>query len=56
VGNTKTAIYGNITPILTVIIAYFLIAERITLLQAIGAVIIILGVYFTRAGYHHFRA
>ncbi len=56
VGNTKTAIYGNITPILTVIIAYFFIAERITLLQGIGAGIIILGVYFTRAGYHHFRA
>ena len=56
VGNTKTAIYGNITPILTVIIAYFVIAERITLLQGLGAGIIILGVYFTRAGYHRFRA
>jgi len=56
VGNTKTAIYSNITPILTVIIAYFFIAERITPLQGIGAGIIILGVYFARLGYHHFRA
>ena len=56
VGNTKTAIYGNITPILTVVFAYLFIAERITFLQGIGAGVIILGVYFTRAGYHHFRA
>ncbi len=56
VGNTKTAIYGNITPILTAIFAYLFIAERITLLQGVGAGIIILGVYFTRTGYHHFRA
>lgn len=56
VGNTKTAIYGNITPILTAIFAYLFIAEKITLLQGVGAGIIILGVYFTRAGYQHFRA
>jgi drug/metabolite transporter (DMT)-like permease len=54
VGNTKTAIYSNLTPIFTVIFAYFFISETITVFQALGAVIILVGVYFTRAGYRHF--
>jgi len=30
VGNTKTVIYSNLTPIITVILAYFFLAERLT--------------------------
>jgi drug/metabolite transporter (DMT)-like permease len=52
VGNTKTAIYGNITPVLTIIFAYIFLSERITLLQAGGALIILVGVYLARSGYH----
>lgn len=54
VGNSKTAIYGNVTPIFTVIFAYLFIAERIGLWQAIGALILLGGVYLTRSGYRFF--
>jgi len=54
VGNSKTAIYGYITPIFTIIFAYFFLSERMTLLQMVGALIIITGVYLTRSGYRLF--
>jgi len=54
VGNSKTVIYGNIVPIFTVIFAYIFIAERIGLWQAVGALIILIGVYLTRSGYRFF--
>jgi len=56
VGNSKTVIYGNIVPIFTVIFAYIFIAERIGLWQAVGAAIILVGVYLTRSGYRVFSA
>jgi drug/metabolite transporter (DMT)-like permease len=55
VGNSKTAIYGNITPVMTVIFAYIFIAEKISLWQAFGALIILSGIYLTRSGYRSFR-
>lgn len=55
VGNSKTAIYGNITPILTMFFAYLFISERITLYQVIGAAIILGCVYLTRSGYRFFE-
>ncbi len=54
VGNSKTAIYGNITPIFTVVFAFFLIGEKISLWQALGALVILTGVYITRSGYRFF--
>ena len=56
IGNSKTVIYGNIVPILTVIFAYIFIAEKIGLWQAVGALIILVGVYLTRSGYRLFSA
>jgi drug/metabolite transporter (DMT)-like permease len=55
VGNSKTAIYGNITPVMTVIFAYIFITEKVSLWQAFGALIILSGVYLTRSGYRSFR-
>ncbi|MCK4646391.1 MAG: DMT family transporter [Candidatus Aminicenantes bacterium] len=55
VGNTKTAIYGNITPVLTIVFAYIFLSEKITLLQAGGTLIILLGVYLARSGYRLFE-
>jgi len=55
VGNSKTAIYGYLTPIFTILFAYLLISERITLLQIGGALIIFAGVYLTRSGYRLFE-
>lgn len=54
VGNSKTAIYGNITPVFAVISAYILLSEKLTLLQIMGALIIFAGVYLTRSGYRFF--
>ncbi len=56
IGNSKTVIYGNVTPIFTVIFAYFIIAERIRLWQAVGALIILTGVYLSRSGYRFLSA
>jgi drug/metabolite transporter (DMT)-like permease len=50
VGNTKTGIYSNITPVLTVIFAQLILGERLNLTKAIGALVIILGFYLTRFG------
>lgn len=54
VGNSKTAIYGNITPIFSVLFAYFILSERMRPLQIVGALIILGGVYLTRFGYRFF--
>lgn len=55
VGNSKTAIYGYLSPIFTILFAYLLLSERITLLQIGGALIIFAGVYLTRSGYRLFE-
>lgn len=55
VGNSKTAIFSNIIPVFTVLFAYIFLAERLTLLQIGGALIIFAGVYLTRSGYRFFE-
>ncbi|MFC2165442.1 DMT family transporter [Acidobacteriota bacterium] len=54
IGNSKTAIYDYLIPVLTILIAYFMIKERINFFQAIGALVIFVGVYLTRVGYRWF--
>jgi drug/metabolite transporter (DMT)-like permease len=54
VGNSKTAIYGNITPVFTVVFSFILIGERINPWQALGALVLLIGVYITRSGYRYF--
>ncbi len=55
IGNSRTAIYGNVTPVMTVVFAYVFIAENISLSQAIGALIILTGVYLTRSEHRFFQ-
>lgn len=55
VGNTKTGIYSNITPVLTVFFAQLFLGERIGLTKVIGALVIILGFYLTRFGHRWFK-
>jgi ABC-type dipeptide/oligopeptide/nickel transport system permease component len=55
VGNTKTGIYGNITPMFTVLFAHLFLSERITVYQVIGVLIIFFGFYMTRSGYRWFE-
>jgi len=54
VGNAKTAIYSNLTPIFTALFAVILLGDRITSIQAAGAAVILTGVYLTRRGYRFF--
>ncbi len=55
VGNTKTGIYSNITPVLTVFFAQLFLGELIGLTKLIGALVIILGFYLTRFGHRWFK-
>lgn len=55
VGNSRTAIYDNLIPILTVLFASLLIGEKISPLQGVGMVVILAGVYLTRSGYRFFE-
>jgi len=55
VGNTKTGIYSNITPVFTVVFAELILGERIGPTKVIGALVIVLGFYLTRFGYRWFR-
>jgi drug/metabolite transporter (DMT)-like permease len=55
VGNSRTAIYDNLIPLLTVIFASLLIGERISSVQWIGMWVILAGVYLTRSGYRFFE-
>ncbi|MCJ7579670.1 MAG: DMT family transporter [Candidatus Aminicenantes bacterium] len=55
VGNSRTAIYDNLVPIFTIFFAYFLLDERMSLLQGVGTLVILGGVYLTRSGYRFFE-
>lgn len=48
-GSTRTAVYSNITPVLTVLIAWPLLSEVPTLWQVSGGVGIFAGIYLTRS-------
>jgi len=54
VGNAKTAVYNSMTPIFTVFFAVIFLQEKFSAFQAVGAVVILAGVYLTRAGYRFF--
>jgi drug/metabolite transporter (DMT)-like permease len=55
VGNTKTGIFNNITPVFTVFFASLFLHEKITIQEVTGALIILLGFYLTRSGYRWFE-
>ncbi|HEX6251238.1 MAG TPA: DMT family transporter [Gemmatimonadaceae bacterium] len=47
-GPTRTAVYANVQPIIALLVAWFTLGEVPTVLQGIGAVTIVSGVFFTR--------
>ena len=55
IGNTKTGIFGNITPVFTVFFAHLFLGERVTIPEVAGAAVIFLGFYLTRFGYRWFE-
>ncbi len=50
VGNSRTGIYSYLTPLVAIITAHFALGERITLLQALGGLVILFGFSLTRSG------
>jgi drug/metabolite transporter (DMT)-like permease len=54
VGNSKTAIYNNLTPVFTALFAALILGESFRARQLIGAAVILTGVYLTRSGYRFF--
>ena len=55
VGSTKTGVYSNLTPVLAILVAGIALGERLSAVQAAGAVITLAGVYLTRSGYRFFE-
>ena len=55
IGNSKTAIYGNVNAVFSILIAYVFLSERISSFQIVGALVIFAGVYLTRFGYRFFQ-
>lgn len=49
-GSTKTSLYSNVTPIVSVICGGILLNERLRLLQGLGAVLIFIGLFATGRG------
>ncbi len=47
-GSTKTAIYANLVPFWTLLFAWLFIGEEITLLQILGGILILTGIYLTK--------
>lgn len=50
VGNSQTAIYGNLPPVLAVVFAWLILSESIALSLIAGAAVIFLGIFFTFKG------
>ena len=48
IGTSRASVFNNLTPVFAVITAYFLLGETFGSLQAVGAIFVFSGVYFTR--------
>jgi len=55
VGNARTGVYSNLTPVFGVLTACIFLGDKITLIQAASALIIFFGVYLTRNGHQLLR-
>ena len=50
VGNSQTAVYSNLQPVLAVVFATLLLGEKASSSLLLGAAVIFLGIFFTRKG------
>jgi drug/metabolite transporter (DMT)-like permease len=48
IGSTRTIIYNNLTPIIGVLTATIYLGERLTLVEILGAVLVVGGIYLVR--------
>jgi drug/metabolite transporter (DMT)-like permease len=54
VGNARTAVYSNLTPVFTALFAFLFLGESLRPRQIIGAAVILVGVYLARMEYGYF--
>ena len=50
VGNARTAIFSNLTPIVATLFAWVALGDALTPLQLLGAAIVLVGLIVTRRG------
>ncbi len=50
VGNSRTAIYSYLTPLVAILTAHFTLKERISLVQGLGGLVVLFGFSLTRSG------
>lgn len=50
VGNARTAIYSNLTPVIAIIVAWLVLGDALSWRQLLGAVIVLAGLIITRRG------
>ncbi|MCY6369205.1 DMT family transporter [Clostridium ganghwense] len=48
VGSIRTSLYNNMAPVFTIIVGYIFIGESFGIVKGIGAIIIFIGMYFTK--------
>ena len=55
IGGTRTAAYGNLTPVVALLVAWPVLHEVPTPGQVAGAIVILCGIYLVRRGMIHSR-
>jgi drug/metabolite transporter (DMT)-like permease len=50
VGNARTAVYSNLTPVVAILFAWLALGDALTLLQLLGGAIVLAGLVVTRKG------
>jgi drug/metabolite transporter (DMT)-like permease len=50
VGNARTAVFSNLTPVVGAAVAWIALGETFTLIQIVGAAIVLSGLMITRRG------
>jgi drug/metabolite transporter (DMT)-like permease len=53
VGGARTAVYSNLTPVLTAVVAFLVRGDPLTIFHALGAAVILSGIALTRVGRGH---
>ncbi len=48
IGNTRTAVYSNLIPVVATVTAWFILGEQMAVVQLLGAAVVILGIWLTR--------
>ncbi|MFN2166514.1 MAG: DMT family transporter, partial [Anaerolineae bacterium] len=50
VGSARTAVYSNLTPVVSVLVAWLFLGYKLTVLQFVGGAVVLAGLLLTRQG------